>query len=100
MIKKSWVYGLVLGGLLLTAGCGAASGGAVNSTPNTASTGNVSSTGSQANTQTANTVPTGNADQGKLLFQTNCSSCHSVGDNKIVGPGLKGVTSKSKLPNG
>ncbi len=28
---------------------------------------------------------------GEKLFKTICSACHSIGDNKIVGPGLKGV---------
>jgi mono/diheme cytochrome c family protein len=28
---------------------------------------------------------------GEALFKANCTSCHGVGDNKIVGPGLKNV---------
>ena len=30
--------------------------------------------------------------QGKALFQQRCSSCHSIGGGKKVGPDLKGVT--------
>ena len=35
----------------------------------------------------------GDAAAGKTLFQQKCSSCHALGpfDQKIVGPGLKGV---------
>ena len=28
---------------------------------------------------------------GESLFKSNCTSCHSVGENKVVGPGLKNV---------
>lgn len=31
---------------------------------------------------------------GKKLFKANCSSCHSITDQKLVGPGLKGVQSR------
>jgi cytochrome c oxidase subunit 2 len=32
----------------------------------------------------------GDAD-GEAIFASNCTSCHSTGDNKLVGPGLAGV---------
>lgn len=28
---------------------------------------------------------------GESIFKANCTSCHVVGDNKVVGPGLKNV---------
>jgi len=28
---------------------------------------------------------------GGAIFKANCTSCHVVGDNKVVGPGLKNV---------
>ncbi|PCJ26827.1 MAG: cytochrome C [Flavobacteriales bacterium] len=31
---------------------------------------------------------------GKKLFKINCASCHSVGSNKVIGPGLEGVNGK------
>lgn len=31
---------------------------------------------------------------GQKLFKANCKACHSVGDNKVVGPGLKGISDK------
>ncbi|MFN8353311.1 MAG: c-type cytochrome [Spirosomataceae bacterium] len=30
-------------------------------------------------------------DKGKTLFTNNCASCHNVSDQKLVGPGLKGI---------
>lgn len=31
---------------------------------------------------------------GRKLFKANCAACHSVGSNKLVGPGLEGVSDK------
>jgi mono/diheme cytochrome c family protein len=31
---------------------------------------------------------------GEQLFKTKCASCHSIGSNKVVGPGLQGVSEK------
>jgi len=31
---------------------------------------------------------------GAKLFKANCAACHSVGSNKVVGPGLQGVNEK------
>lgn len=32
------------------------------------------------------------AAQGKQLFETKCTACHKPTDERLVGPGLKGVT--------
>ena len=32
--------------------------------------------------------------QGQKLFKANCAACHSVGEDKLVGPGLKGINEK------
>jgi mono/diheme cytochrome c family protein len=32
--------------------------------------------------------------KGEKLFKANCAACHSIGDNKVVGPGLKGIHDK------
>jgi len=32
------------------------------------------------------------AADGEQLFEANCAGCHSATDERIVGPGLKGVT--------
>lgn len=36
-------------------------------------------------------VETGGGADGAEIFATNCASCHSTGDNTLVGPGLAGV---------
>jgi mono/diheme cytochrome c family protein len=32
--------------------------------------------------------------KGEKIFKANCAACHSIGDNKVVGPGLKGISDK------
>lgn len=34
------------------------------------------------------------AVEGKALFESKCSACHKTTDEKVVGPGLKGVTTR------
>lgn len=34
------------------------------------------------------------AEKGKIIFEAKCVACHRTTDQKIVGPGLKGVTTK------
>ena len=34
------------------------------------------------------------ADAGKQLFESKCVACHKVTDERLVGPGLKGVTTR------
>ncbi len=36
------------------------------------------------------------AASGKSVFETKCSACHRVTEQKIVGPGLKGITQRRK----
>ncbi|OKL42039.1 c-type cytochrome [Pontibacter flavimaris] len=36
------------------------------------------------------------AAEGKTIFEGKCSACHQLSDQKIVGPGLAGVTDRRK----
>lgn len=36
------------------------------------------------------------ADLGDQVFQVKCSSCHKLTDERLVGPGWKGVTERRK----
>ncbi|MBS1967228.1 MAG: cytochrome c [Chloroflexi bacterium SZAS-1] len=51
-------------------------------------------------------APTGDPARGEQIFTTSdCKACHMVTDQKLVGPGLKGVMDGKgqygdKLPNG
>ena len=37
----------------------------------------------------------GDADKGKAIFTNNCAQCHAVTEEKVVGPGLKGVQART-----
>ncbi|WP_461067947.1 c-type cytochrome [Spirosoma horti] len=37
----------------------------------------------------------GDAEKGKSLFTNNCAQCHAVTDEKVVGPGLKGIEGRA-----
>lgn len=34
------------------------------------------------------------ADQGHKTYDVKCQACHSMGENRVVGPGWKGITTK------
>jgi mono/diheme cytochrome c family protein len=36
------------------------------------------------------------AEEGKSIFEGKCSACHQLSDQKVVGPGMAGVTEKRK----
>lgn len=36
------------------------------------------------------------AAEGKNIFESKCSACHTLTDQKVVGPGLAGVTERRK----
>ena len=42
----------------------------------------------------------GDATKGKNLFEDQCSGCHSTGDEKKIGPALKGLGQRNVLPSG
>jgi mono/diheme cytochrome c family protein len=50
--------------------------------------------------QAAGGLPTDDATlaKGKELFSNNCTSCHQISDQVVVGPGLKDVDKRRPLP--
>ncbi|MDX5421672.1 MAG: cytochrome c [Hymenobacteraceae bacterium] len=36
------------------------------------------------------------AAEGKAIFEGKCSACHQLSDQKVVGPGMAGVTERRK----
>lgn len=88
---------ILLGGLLLLAtACSS-----VGSVTPTASR----QTGAPAATAVATPSPparaTGDAARGQQVFQnSDCPSCHLTTNQKLIGPGLAGVTKQPALPNG
>ncbi|MFV0604634.1 MAG: c-type cytochrome [Niabella sp.] len=38
------------------------------------------------------------ATEGKKIFDVKCASCHKLSDERLVGPGWKGVTTRQPAP--
>lgn len=34
------------------------------------------------------------AEKGKTTYDVKCQACHSLGDNRVVGPGWKSITQR------
>lgn len=34
------------------------------------------------------------AEKGKTTYDVKCQACHSLGENRVVGPGWKGITTR------
>jgi cytochrome c1 len=43
---------------------------------------------------TLGAVDQGMVAKGKSTYEVKCLSCHSLGENRIVGPGWKGITNR------
>lgn len=45
-------------------------------------------------------IPTDDAviSAGKALYENNCTQCHAISDEVVVGPGLKNIHQRRKLP--
>ncbi|CAG5008679.1 hypothetical protein DYBT9275_04333 [Dyadobacter sp. CECT 9275] len=39
----------------------------------------------------------GDAAKGESIFKNNCAQCHAATDERVVGPGLKGATSRNNM---
>ncbi|MCU0490393.1 MAG: cytochrome c [Chloroflexaceae bacterium] len=85
------VYLAVLFGIVVLSACGAQP---------------TSPAPAQSSGGAAAALPVGDATRGKEVFETNgCTACHTTTDEKLVGPGLRGVLAGqgeygSNLPNG
>ncbi len=42
------------------------------------------------------TLDVAKADAGEKVYSVKCASCHKLSDEKLVGPGWKGVTTRHK----
>ncbi len=50
--------------------------------------------GKFSNVEVTATLDAAKADAGNKIYTVKCSACHKVTDEKLVGPGWKGVTSR------
>jgi cytochrome c551/c552 len=52
--------------------------------------------GKFTNVEVGDKLNKGMADAGKIVYDVKCASCHKLSDEKLVGPGWKGVTQRYK----
>ncbi|MEP7278195.1 MAG: cytochrome c [Bacteroidota bacterium] len=50
--------------------------------------------GKFSDVQIAKTLDAGKAEAGSKIYSVKCSACHKTTDEKLVGPGWKGVTAR------
>lgn len=102
---KQLIPALAIAGISLLYACGggsdnqASSGDGSASTASTATTADVdpSAKSDSKGVGKFTSVQVGAIDEdmatkGKAVFTAKCSACHKVTDERVVGPGLKGVT--------
>ncbi|MBL8011866.1 MAG: cytochrome c [Flavobacteriales bacterium] len=41
-------------------------------------------------------IDNGMVEKGKTTYDVKCQACHSMGENRVVGPGWKGITTRRK----
>lgn len=41
-------------------------------------------------------IDQGMVEKGRSIYDVKCQACHSLGENRVVGPGWKGVTERRK----
>ncbi|MDP4263415.1 MAG: cytochrome c [Bacteroidota bacterium] len=99
-MKKILIAGIIA--LSLTA-CGSNDSGSKkespSSTPNETTSGNPSydpqrGEGKFTKVDVSPTLDVAKAEGGSKVFAVKCSACHKLTDEKLVGPGWKGVTSR------
>lgn len=106
---KSMVIGLLLVGGVLLYSCGGNSGSNSDSSSTAVENGNGGTEGSAANidvnapsdskgvgkftdVKVGSSIDNDMAKKGEEVFQTKCTACHQATDQKLIGPGLKGIT--------
>lgn len=94
--------------LLVLAACAVACGGSGPSTPPPGVSTNSDAGGAGATAKTGSATLFTAADlnlgeidpaiveKGKTTYDVKCQACHSTGENRVVGPGWKGLTTKRK----
>jgi cytochrome c551/c552 len=100
-MRKIVLIGTVV---ILLAACGSGKSGdsgqaSSASDQKTASSGNPSydpnrGEGKFTKVDVSQTLDAAKADAGTKIYTVKCSSCHKLTDEKLVGPGWKGVTSR------
>ena len=103
MNRKQTAAGLLLSVIMLTVACNSgndkgkeASNTATENTtsPNNNETSSPKGVGPHQNVQLTHPLDEKMVASGKSTYEVKCASCHKTTDEKLVGPGWKGVTDR------
>ena len=105
MIKKNVFFTAVCFSLFMSVGCGndnegtSGTGESGTTSETTTSTGDAAANdpkgvGKFRNVELTSPLNTEWIAQGKSVYEVKCQSCHKLTDEKLVGPGWKGVTDR------
>ncbi|MBK7433566.1 MAG: cytochrome c [Chitinophagaceae bacterium] len=103
-MKKSFVMGIITLFSFYLISCGGGNSNSGSSVPGSnsepAANGNPSydpnrGQGKFTKVDVAPTVDATMADNGNKVYSVKCQSCHKLTDEKLVGPGWKGVTGRN-----
>lgn len=100
MLNKKIAIAMGIVGLLALSGCGSSSAPAQPKQDASASPAPAAQAPAGQSQGSGTATASADPAKGKEIFNNSCSGCHSTGSDQIVGPGLKGETSKPKLANG
>lgn len=101
MNRKIILSAIVSGAIFFTVACnsgdkgtGSESNSSENSTSSTTEEHNPKGIGPHQNIQLTHPLDEKMIAEGKTVYEVKCASCHKLTDEKLVGPGWKGVTDR------
>ncbi|HLG38593.1 MAG TPA: cytochrome c [Chitinophagaceae bacterium] len=98
-MKKLLVLSIIAFGIAACGGNGSGEKKGTSSEPSKTETGNPSydpnrGAGKFTKVEVSPTLEVAKADAGEKVFSVKCAACHKLTEEKLVGPGWKGVTDR------
>lgn len=103
MTRKNILFAILSGSILFAVACNSNSNNSKESTSDSSSSGSSTATnegnnpkgvGKYTNVQLTHPLDEKMVAQGQNIYNVKCGSCHKLTDEKLVGPGWKGVTDR------
>jgi mono/diheme cytochrome c family protein len=103
MNRKKILFGILSGAILFAVACNSNDKGSSTSSDNNSTGTSTTSTdagnnpkgvGPHQNIQLTHPLDEGMIATGQNVYNVKCASCHKLTDEKLVGPGWKGVTDR------
>lgn len=104
MMKKTFRAGLLMAGLVIAASCGnnetktagneGAAGTPATNETSTPAAADPKGVGPVKNVELTHPLDEKMVAAGQSVYKMKCESCHKLTDEKLVGPGWKGVTDR------